>query len=407
VSDNQAPNGFGGGINVQAGSVVVVGGSHVDANSAFNEGGIRVGRVKLGRIDAVRVVGGSTVNGNSSTALVDPPNGDFGGGGIAVESTGNVFVSASQVSDNHTVGMYSGGIVVSLGSVAVTDGSQITGNTNRGPGGGIAANFGGAITVSGHSQVSGNTGAAIGGGIVNFSGPLGSVRITGGSQVDNNTLTNEETIGQAIAVFLEYIRSQPNLGSAAAAAARAAHAAEERLTNPFLLVGGGGIGTLAAPISVTGGSEVNGNFCGRRDRSRLQTTGLGGGVFSVLGQVAIDHAVVEYNQAPYGAGGGIYNAFNLLTLDHATVNGNSAAGDGGGIWNGGVLFGDDSTITNNTAGGDGGGLFNAAGGRARIVDSAFTGNSAEHTGGGIANAGHLTLIDTLFADNTPDDVGQV
>ena len=68
---------------------------------------------------------------------------------------------------------------------------------------------------------------------------------------------------------------------------------------------------------------------------------------------------------------------------------------------------DDARILNNTAGRDGGGLYNADGARARIVDSAFIGNSAGQTGGGIANAGHLRLIDTLFADNTPDDVSRV
>jgi hypothetical protein len=116
---------------------------------------------------------------------------------------------------------------------------------------------------------------------------------------------------------------------------------------------------------------------------------------------------VENNQTPFGDGGGIYHVFNLLTLDHATISGNSAAGDGGGIWNGGSLRGDHASIVNNTAGGEGGGLFNADGGRARIVDSAFIGNNAGHAGGGIANAGRLVLIDTLFADNTPDDVSQV
>jgi hypothetical protein len=407
VSDNQAPDGFGGGINVAVGSVVVRGGSHVDGNSARDEGGIRVGRVARAARDAVRVVGGSTVNGNSSTAVVNAQTGDFGGGGIAAESTGNVYVSASQVSDNHTVGMYSGGIVVGLGDVTVTNGSRITGNTNRGPGGGIAANFGGTVAVSGRSQVNGNTGAAIGGGIVNFSGPLGSVTVGGGSQVDNNVLTNEETIGQAIVVFLEFIGTQNNLGAAAAAAARAARAAEDRLTNPFLLVGGGGIGTLAAPIAVAGDSEVNGNLCGRRDDS-AQTTGLGGGVFSVLSRVAIQHSAVANNQAPYGDGGGIYHAFNLLTLDHATIKGNSAAGDGGGIRNGGRLRGDHASLINNTAAGDGGGLFNADSGRARIVDSAFIGNSAGNTGGGIANAGRLVPPrDTLFANNTPNDISRV
>jgi fibronectin-binding autotransporter adhesin len=406
VMDNQAPDGFGGGINMEVGTVIVRGGSHVDGNSARDEGGIRVGGVEQPGSDAVRVVGGSTVNGNSSTAVVNPQLRDFGGGGIAVETTGSVYVSASQVSDNGTVGMYSGGIVVGLGDVTVTDGSQITGNTNQGPGGGIAANFGGTVIISGRSQVSGNTGAAIGGGIVNFSGPLGSVTVRGGSQVDNNILTNTESIGQAIAVFLEYIRAHPSLGPAAAAAARAARAAEDRLTPPDLLVGGGGIGTLAARISVTGASEVNGNLCGRRDVS-APTIGLGGGIFSVLSRVAIDHSAVENNQAPYGDGGGIYHASRILMLNHATITGNSAAGDGGGIWNGGRLRGDDASILKNTAGGDGGGLFNADGGRARLVDSAFTGNSAGDTGGGIADAGHLVLIDTLFADNTPDDISRV
>src|SRR5581483_1598266 len=77
VSHNKAPNGFGGGINVDVGSVVVQGGSQVDGNSASNEGGIRVGAVEKLRIDAVQVVGGSTVNGNSSTATVHPLIGFF------------------------------------------------------------------------------------------------------------------------------------------------------------------------------------------------------------------------------------------------------------------------------------------------------------------------------------------
>jgi hypothetical protein len=35
------------------------------------------------------------------------------------------------------------------------------------------------------------------------------------------------------------------------------------------------------------------------------------------------------------------------------------------------------------------------------------GNSAGGIGGGIATAGYLRLIDTLFADNTPDNVRRV
>src|SRR5262249_27024302 len=136
------------------------------------------------------------------------------------------------------------------------------------------------------------------------------------------------------------------------------------------------------------------------------TTGLGGGIFSLLGSVTLGHSTVKGNQAPYGDGGGVYNAFNTLTLAHAHITGNSASGDGGGIWNGGVLFGDETTVANNTAGGDGGGLFNARRGLALVVEGAFTGNIAGHAGGGIATRGRLFLIDTLFANNTPDDVSR-
>src|SRR6185295_16306529 len=104
--------------------------------------------------------------------------------------------------------MYSGGIVVGLGSITVTNWSQVDGNSNNGPGGGIAANFGGSVTVSNNSEVNGNTGAALGGGIVNFAGPRGGINITSGSEVDDNTLTNGETIGRVFLVFVQTATGQ-------------------------------------------------------------------------------------------------------------------------------------------------------------------------------------------------------
>ena len=115
--------------------------------------------------------------------------GDLGGGGIG-EMNGNVVVSASQVNNNKTAGMYSGGIVLLLGGATITDGSQVNGNSNNGPGGGIAANFGGAVVVTNGSQVDGNC-AGIGGGIVNFSENSG-ISILNGSEVAGNLLTNAE-----------------------------------------------------------------------------------------------------------------------------------------------------------------------------------------------------------------------
>ena len=280
VTDNHAPDGSGGGISLENGRVVVRDGSHVDGNSARDIGGIRVNHgpkhasdvvhpVPRPLRDAVRVLNQSTVNGNSSTATLNLDTGDLGGGGIAVESAGSVYVSNSSVSNNQTVGMYSGGILVTLGNVYVTDGSQIDGNTNNGPGGGIAANFLGSVTITGGSQVDNNTGAAMGGGIVNFGTPAQKVLIEGHSQVNNNTLTNAQSIGETLFVFLDYLASRLNIsyqtltGMTIQEAKDLVHQVEAEIASahgvdpsqfpPGLVIAGGGIGTLqGARVEIRG-----------------------------------------------------------------------------------------------------------------------------------------------------------
>src|SRR5262249_53392686 len=189
-----------------------------------------------------------------------------------------------------------------------------------------------------------------------------------GSQVNDNVLTNEQSLGQAIASIFNFIPSQTKLTDLAAAvggaggadmlralsqvegAARQAAPRLERAANdlpqpPGLLVTGGGIGTLLATISVTGGSQVDGNLSGQRvSGGNDSSVGLAGGVISILGAVTIDHSAVDDNVALYGAGGGIFDVFGGLTITDSTINGNSAAVDGGGIWNGGSLLCDASTV---------------------------------------------------------------
>ena len=131
VAPNQT---CGDGGAIWAGAGVLLTGAMVDGNRAGTDAGgllvssgtrtcpeaasIKIEAFNIGGIDEVkgdvRVVRGSEVNGNSSTALLDVSAGDFGGGAIA-EGVGDVFVSRSQVSDNHSVGMYSSGIVVGAG----------------------------------------------------------------------------------------------------------------------------------------------------------------------------------------------------------------------------------------------------------------------------------------------------
>jgi hypothetical protein len=434
VSHNSADPtaGMAGGILVALGPVSVSGASHVEDNHSWRTGGILVG------VGDVNVAGGSTVDQNvgSDTA--------FGNGGI-LDVTGNVTVSGrSRIEHNTSGGMGSGAIVVVIGDVSVSGHSRILDNTGNGPGGGIAANFDGKVTVT-DSQVNHNTGGAIGGGIVNFSGALGSVTVSR-SQVNDNTLTDAMSLQQVLKNFFGLLPGPPFQDLAAAvggaggasmsqglqrvaqAVAQASPQFAEVLQgigDQHPLVVGGGIGTfLGNPVVVTDGSEVSGN----QQAIANTTIGLGGGIFAPRSPVTIDRSAVDDNVAQNGAGGGLWVQSGPLMLAHSSVNDNSATGDGGGIWNAGVLTVLDSTGARNQAGGDGGGLFNAPRGRALVLDSEFQGDQASF-GGGMANLGalavvrstvaenqaaadgggiwsghRLLLLDVLFADNSPNDV---
>ena len=356
MTRNQAPDGFGGGINLQNGTVIVRDGSHVDDNSALNIGGICVNTGSKVVEDAVRVLHGSTVNRNRSTATVDTIAKNFGGGGIAVQGIGSVFVSGSQVSDNQTVGMYSGGILVTLGNVRVTNGSQINRNTNRGPGGGIAANFLGSVIVTGHSQVNQNTGAALGGGIVNFGTGAQKVEIERGSQVSDNTLTNAESLGEALIVFLEIIAGTVNsdyetltgftpqeskdLIRQVEAEIAGAHGVDP-VTIADRVVAGAGSARCSAAVQINDGSHIERNFSGHRaSTSNPVPVGVGGGVATILSRVNVDRSTVSNNTSSED-GGGIWNRQDV-SITRSTVADNNALGQTLGALGGGLFLGSPS-----------------------------------------------------------------
>jgi hypothetical protein len=345
VSNNTAfglnsASGHAGGVYTDQGLVLIA--SHVDGNSARNAAGI------LNVFGSVEITSGSTVNDNHSNGNA-LPQGDLGGGGIS-QMDGNVFVSASQVNGNQTIGMYSGGIVLLLGGVTVTNGSQVDGNTNNGPGGGIAANFGGAVVIDQGSQVDGNTGAGFGGGIVNWSENFG-IDVLDRSEVANNTLTNAEDAKGAAGLGLLF--TDPSIETAFVGGGRGDSALRGALQlfvaacgqrlgiinqSSAMFPAGGNVelgaglsSPFGAPIEITGGSAITGNHFGTVPTSTKPALGDGGAVFSNLGPIAIDAS---------------------------TISGNTASGDGGGIWNGLSLTISGSTVTRNQAGGLGGGVFN-------------------------------------------------
>ncbi len=408
VSGNTASYGTAGGLTVVDGNTTVSR-SRIDHNRALNAGGIN--EVK----GDVKVVDGSEVNRNSSTAPLSVSNGNFGGGGIC-EGVGNVLVARSQVSDNHSVGMYSSGIVVGLGSVTVTSHSRVNRNNNNGPGGGIAANFGGIVTVSGGSQVDHNTGAGNGGGITNFAGPMGGVRILGGSDVSHNTVTNYESLGQAVGVFLELLADTLGVNFTTPAALTAdklqleqevaSTSSQGGLRNgPLgLVVSGGGIGTLlGGSITVTGGSHVNGNLSGVRvPTGNPNSIGIGGGLFSGLGPITIRGSTVNGNTS-MGSGGGIWSRGSMTLGGSSIANNNAFRSPGGGLYNstGGTASILHSVLRTNHAS-DGGGVDNQ--GTLGLVGSTVTRNHATAQGGGITNRGRMTVVRTTVVANTPDNL---
>jgi hypothetical protein len=348
-------SGHAGGVYADRG--ITMDTSHVDSNSARDAGGI------LNVFGSVEVTNQSTVDNNTSSGHA-LPMGDLGGGGIS-EMDGNVIIAGSQVNNNRTIGMYSGGIVLLLGGVTVTDLSQVDGNTNNGPGGGIAANFGGPVTVMNGSQVNGNTSGGVGGGIVNWSTNFG-INIIDDSEVNNNLATNAEDAKSAAGLGLLF--TDHSITNAFVSGGRGdaqlkqalqlfVNACGQRLdaintsiaafpSGGNVEIGAGIASVFGGPIEVLGGSSISGNLFGTVPTSTLPNNGIGGGVFSTIGQITIDGSTISDNSAS-GDGGGIWNGL-ALAITNSTVTGNHSAGHGGGIFNRGAYTHSNDNISGNT-----------------------------------------------------------
>ncbi len=140
---------------------------------------------------------------------------------------------------------------------------------------------------------------------------------------------------------------------------------------------------MGAPICITDGSQVNGNFSGKNvlGHNHNRIVGLAGGIFHAVGGVEIDQSQVDDNQAPNGDGGGIWlGGGTSIVQNGSSVSGNSSGGDGGGIWNRGTLTVVKSTLADNTAMKKGGGIF--------------------------CDGGKLTLSAVDFDNNSPDNVSR-
>ncbi|MGH2522845.1 MAG: choice-of-anchor Q domain-containing protein, partial [Anaerolineales bacterium] len=137
-------------------------------------------------------------------------------------------------------------------------------------------------------------------------------------------------------------------------------------------------------------SQVSGNGAG---------FGEGGGLYNA-GVLTLINSLVSNNSN--GDGSGIYNA-GTLTVQDSSVHHNMTSFSGPGIYNVGTLTLMDSSVYGNEAAGfltgsSGGGLFNS--GAATVINSQLYSNTVGSDGGGIYNTGVLTLTDSAVYSNT-------
>lgn len=132
--------------------------------------------------------------------------------------------------------------------------------------------------------------------------------------------------------------------------------------------------------------------------------GIHGGAIANSGALTLRRSAVVGNTA-VGSGGGIYSILGSLALIDCTVSLNAADACGGGVFNGAFLTVDGTTIANNQVGDGadcgGGGVYSQF--DAIFINSTVSGNGATRDGGGIQNVGGaLSLTNVTVALNTAD-----
>ena len=288
-----------------------------------------------------------------------------GNSGAIAQNDGNAKLTLNNVSfDNNSADW--GGAIVARGTVDITGGS-FTGNTSSDGGGAIylatLANKGHKLSINGTTFTNNSTaGVDVDGG-----GAIGSF--------SDLTLKNSTFAGNHVDGTASHGGGALFLGSVS--------------TNDIQNV------TFTSNTSATNGGAISMRYVDAGDNAGA-TLDITGSTFS--GNNALD-----------GFGGAIYNTFHNDKNDDgyayvasSTFDGNSAS-NGGAIYNetsgttdtvGGILLVKDSTFTSNTTTGEGGAIYNAG---ILTLDgtNTFSGNTAGGAANDIYNLGTLT-----FAENS-------
>jgi CSLREA domain-containing protein len=128
--------------------------------------------------------------------------------------------------------------------------------------------------------------------------------------------------------------------------------------------------------------------------------GNGGAIYNA-GVLTVTNSIFTNNDG--GLGGAIASAetTGTLSVTNSVFSGNTAAQDGGAIFSDVSTTIKNSTFSNNTAavGASGGGIY-VTGGTLTVANSTFFGNSANQYGGGVASQGIVTMANSTFSANS-------
>lgn len=161
-------------------------------------------------------------------------------------------------------------------------------------------------------------------------------------------------------------------------------------------MGGGGIYAAQGNVTVNA-AQVDGN----------NASGIGGGIAALAGNVTLSNAAQVDQNSAAANGGGIFDialdSTQGINITGATVAGNLADLNGGGIYLGtGTISLLNSTVSGNQALSTvGGGIDNTdSSGQTIITNSTIGGNSAQSAGGGIIAANGAVINNSTIALNT-------
>lgn len=393
----------GNGIHVVITGVTIQNGKTVDEG-----GGILVD------YPASLTILNSTVTNNESTKVTAFPAFGPGGGGVGFESSGELILEGSTVSNNKAAnagGGISGGNPFS--SMIIRD-SIISGNESGA--GGVGNGRGGAMFLVNNVQVidtevSGNT-AYHGGGGINALNPAVTIRGTAAGKclIDNNTSSNDAGGGifnwtnNDVNVFLidnctiSNNKTLNNNNGAGIYNNGVLQIINGSLIDKNLADGDGGGIYNNFELDMRD-STVSNNFADNDNDG----TGYGGGIYNNDG-ASITRSTIDSNTTKNNDGGGIYSD-DYLILDASTLSNNTATvGNGGGAYLDNNTVIQDSTITGNHAMGVGvglgGGLY--VNSETDVSNTTIANNDAESDGGGVYNDDIVHYNNDTIAFNTAD-----